>query len=312
MSTAHASEYAWHQALLYTGDQQYVNGVLNFADSALSTDRPLFVAVPAAHGALLRRHLDGRAERVRFADMTDLGRNPSRIIPAIRQFIDAHPEPVSFVGEPIWPGRTPAEVAEATRHEALINAAFDGTGARVLCPYDVSELDPAVVADAHRTHPELIGADGRTQASARYSDPHVVWQDTAHLPLVPAHAEHLRIGPRDLADVRHLARRAAARAGLPTSRADDLILAVTELATNSVLHGGGGATVTVWPDAGRVLCEVSDSGALTDPLAGRRRPAEDAVDGRGLWLVNQLCDLVQLHSSATETRVRITVAGHTG
>ena len=303
---------AWHQALLYTGDQQYVSGVLDFVNSALAGDRPLFVAVPAAHGALLRRHLDGRAERVRFADMTDLGRNPSRIIPAIRQFIDAHPEPVSFVGEPIWPGRTPAEVAEATRHEALINSAFDGTGARVLCPYDVSELDPAVVADAHRTHPELIDADGQTRASARYADPRVVWQDTAYLPRAPAHAEHVRIGPRNLAGVRRLARRAAARAGLPTSRADDLILAVTELATNSVLHGGGSATVAVWPDTGRVLCEVSDSGALTDPLVGRRRPAEDAVDGRGLWLVNQVCDLVQLHSSATETRVRITVAGPTG
>jgi len=56
--------------------------------------------------ALLREVLGDGAERVRFEDMHRLGRNPARIIPAWREFLDeSAPEgrPVRGIGEPIWP-----------------------------------------------------------------------------------------------------------------------------------------------------------------------------------------------------------------
>ncbi len=57
--------------------------------------------------------------------MAELGRNPARIIPEVQAFTDKHPgQRVRFVGEPIWPGRSAAEICEATRHEALLNLAF--------------------------------------------------------------------------------------------------------------------------------------------------------------------------------------------
>lgn len=55
----------------------------------------------------------------------------------------------------------------------------------------------------------------------------------------------------------------------------------------------------------RVVCDVSDRGWIRQPLAGRARPSVDLESGRGLWMVNQLCDLVQLRSSPAGTVVRL-------
>ena len=98
------------------------------------------------------------AQAVRLVDMTELGRNPSRIIPAIRDWLDGHgPQPARFVGEPVWPGRSAAEAAESVRHEALLNLAFADTPAfRLVCPYDTGALDAGVIEHARTTHPAVV------------------------------------------------------------------------------------------------------------------------------------------------------------
>jgi len=58
-----------------------------------------------------------------------------------------------------------------------------------------------------------------------------------------------------------------------------------------------------------VVCEVNDDGYLQDPLVGRRRPTPDAMGGRGLWLANQLCDLVQVRNGVEGCVVRVRVEG---
>ena len=67
-------------------------------------------------------------------------------------------------------GRSPAEIREATRHEALINLAWPDAGTRVLCPYDAASLDDHVLADARRTHPGMV-QDGELQAEPRLRRP---------------------------------------------------------------------------------------------------------------------------------------------
>ena len=84
------------------------------------------------------------------------------------------------------------------------------------------------------------------------------------------------------------------------------MLAVDELATNSLRYVGG-ATVRSWVDDGTLLFEVEDTGHIADPLAGRELPHARALGGRGLYLVNQLCDLVQLRSSPGRSVVRLHV-----
>ena len=54
-----------------------------------------------------------------------------------------------------------------------------------------------------------------------------------------------------------------------------------------------------------MVCEVRDRGRIEEPLVGRRRPEPGARGGHGLWMANQLCDLVQLRSRRSGTSVRL-------
>jgi len=99
--------------------------------------------------------------------------------------------------------------------------------------------------------------------------------------------------------------RVAADALMPAARVDDLVLAVNELASNTIYHGGGLGKLRIWRDGETVLCEVIDRGRITEPLVGRIQPTPEQWTGRGLWLVNQLCDLTQIRSNAAGSVVRL-------
>jgi anti-sigma regulatory factor (Ser/Thr protein kinase) len=128
--------------------------------------------------------------------------------------------------------------------------------------------------------------------------------DLAELDVV---ASRRFFGPGELASLRAETEARASAAGLGEDRCADLALAVHEVAVNSCEHGGGGGELRIWEDAGALVCEVRDSGLIADPLVGRRLPSWDDDGGRGLWLVNQLCDLVQIRSGDTGTTVRLHV-----
>lgn len=96
-----------------------------------------------------------------------------------------------------------------------------------------------------------------------------------------------------------------AEGSLDKARADDLVLAVNELATNSVRHGGGEGTLRMWTQEDVLVCEIRDTGHIADPDACQTPPTPDQPSGRGLWVVNRLADLMQIRSSPTGTVVRV-------
>jgi anti-sigma regulatory factor (Ser/Thr protein kinase) len=77
--------------------------------------------------------------------------------------------------------------------------------------------------------------------------------------------------------------------------------AITELAANTVRHTEGGGTVQVWQTGEEIICQVADTGQITDPLARHRAPSNELLGGKGLWLVNQVCDLVQARTGRAGT-----------
>jgi anti-sigma regulatory factor (Ser/Thr protein kinase) len=112
----------------------------------------------------------------------------------------------------------------------------------------------------------------------------------------------------DLSQVRALVLEQARLAGLTEGKANDLVLAVSEVAANTLRHTQSTGTLSIWHDEAEVICEIHDTGTISDPLAGKRRPAPDALGGHGLWLVHQVCDLVELTSDADGTVVRMHMA----
>jgi anti-sigma regulatory factor (Ser/Thr protein kinase) len=286
-----------HEALLYAGLDGFLDGTVPFLRAGASAGDAMLVVVDAAKTEPLRETFEPDAADITFADMGEVGANPARIIPAWRAFVDRHPgRHLRGIGEPIWAGRSSAELVECQRHEALLNVAFsDATGFSLLCPYDVDALDPAVIEKAHRSHPVVV-TEGVGTDSASYVDLAAVGAPFAEpLPAPPDDALAMAFEQASLGAVRDIASSRALAAGLTAERAADLVLAVNELATNSVKHGGGQGILRVWLEPGAVICEVSDSGGIVEPLAGRQRPMA-RVGGHGLWLCNQLCDLVQIRA----------------
>ena len=300
-----------HEALLYRGVEEYVPAVVDLVRGGIEAGEAAFVAVPGPRMDLLRSALDGEADGVVFADMADLGRNPGRIIPAIREFVDRQEGARSrFVGEPIWSGRGEREIREATRHEALINLAFADAPVTVVCPYDAAALDAAVLADAERTHPVLV-AGGPARPSCAYADPWAMPSSCEEaLSAPPADAEALPVDISALGALRQVVGDWAGRAGVPARRVQDLQLAVNEVASNSLRHGGPGTVGRVWQTGQELVCQVEGPGHIEDPLAGRRTPDPTALGGRGLWLVHLLCDLVEIRSGEDGTIVRMTARLH--
>ena len=174
----------------------------------------------------------------------------------------------------------------------------------MLCPYDRTRLAPDVIANAERTHPVLI-TGGRAQPSRAYPQAGLFPADCDRpLPAPPGGAAVLTYRD-DLAQVRAFAARHARRAGLPASRTRDLVIAVSELAANTWRHTNATGTLHVWAADGELLCQVHDSGHISDPLVGRHRPALDAGHGHGLWVVHQLCDLAELRTTGAGTTIRL-------
>jgi anti-sigma regulatory factor (Ser/Thr protein kinase) len=250
---------------------------------------------------------------VEFVDMAQIGRNPARIIPRWRQFVDEHQDsarPIRGIGEPIWAGRSDAELAECQVHERLLNVAFaDGPGWSLLCPYDTDTLEPAVADEARRSHPLLLTYNGTSHASDDYlhadlAVTHLRW------PLLPPPADAEPTGFDfdfdTLRTIRDLVADHAKQAGLDNTAAAHFTFAANEIATNSLRHGAGRGTIRLWRDNNALICEVADAGHLHGPpLLGRERPPIHQTSGRGLWLANQLCDLVQVRSTPDGTTVRL-------
>jgi anti-sigma regulatory factor (Ser/Thr protein kinase) len=293
-----------HAALLYADPGEFAVGVASFVETAVQAGDPVLVACTVPGLGLLRSQLNGHGGLVTWADMRSIGLNPARLIDTIRLFArQHHGRAIWCVYEPAWPARTTEELREVIRHEALVNLALAELPVNVLCPYDI-QLGTELIASVERTHPEL-DQGGRRWPSSSYTAGTIPRECDQPLSTPPAGAETLRYRD-DLARVRDFTASRAQRAGLPPRRVGDLAIAVGELAANTFAHTSGPGTLTLWATGSELICQVNDTGHITDPLAGRLRPdPAKAGGGRGLWVVQQVCDLVQIRTSPAGTAIRL-------
>jgi anti-sigma regulatory factor (Ser/Thr protein kinase) len=298
-----------HAALLYRDQAEYLAGTMPFIRAGLAAGQPVALAVPRRNLRWLREVLSADADRLVLHDVAVAGRNPGRIIPTVlSEFADANAgRPVRIVVESIWAGRSALEYPACAQSEALVNVALADQPVAILCPYDSAALDRSWIQDAHRTHPALCSGTRRWR-STRYGDPVAVarrfnWP----LPSPPDDAATFSVDLHTLPAARRFVAGHATAASLAPPRVTELILAVNELAANAVEHGGGIGHLAVWAQHDHLICQISDDGHLIDPLAGRRPSRWANAGGRGLLLVNQLCDLVRTYTTASGTITRIHV-----
>jgi anti-sigma regulatory factor (Ser/Thr protein kinase) len=290
-----------HEGIPYSGPAALVLAASALVTESLRRGDACMALAGTAKIHALRASLAGQAEDATFFDMSVHGRNPARVLPALQSFVDGHRDRrLRMIAEPV-----PVEISAAARAEAEFNElildlpTYRNWPATLSCFYDVEALDRAAaqaLATAHRDRP--AAEDAEAALLRRFG---------AELPPAPSDAERTSADLTTLSDLRGSVGRFAAAAGLDAERIDDLVYAVNEVVTNSICHGEGRARVLTWRNPVGVWCQVQDRGRISDPLVGRVAPRPGQANGRGLWLVNQLCDLVQVRSSAAGTVVRMSV-----
>ncbi|MER8186929.1 sensor histidine kinase [Kitasatospora sp. NPDC094015] len=298
-----------HILFPYADEDRFVHGALSFVDSALGAGEAVVVAVSGPRERLLREALTGAGTRdgVSFLDSGELGSNPGRLIPVWQAWIGKVAQegrPVRAISENRWAGRTGAETAELRYHEWLLNKAFEQSPVWwLLCPFDTGADQEGTLRSLERCHPLVLGDEGPVPGADYAEGPYAF--EVLGDPCDPD--EELAFSAGALASVRERVTACAARHGLAGDRLRSLLLAATEVAANSIKYAGGGSLRT-WAEGSRVVCEFRDGGYIADPMAGRIRPTIDQVGGRGLWLVQQMCDLVQIRTDPrTGTVVRLSM-----
>jgi anti-sigma regulatory factor (Ser/Thr protein kinase) len=293
-----------HEAFPYAGHDEFVTSSANFLRAGVENDERAILVALGDKVSDVRDAMGSDAQAVEFVDMGVAGRNPARIVSVFQRFIAADDSGRSMrgLGEPVYPTRSPAALAEAQLHELLLNSrTLDEWDFWLGCPYDITELDEDALEAMRDSHPIIAGED---LDGCRGAELGAEVFATA-LPAVPADCRTYKIEGYDLAGVRSFIRTSAAALEVDGSRLEDLICAVNEAATNSMCHGAGAAVVSVWQGERSLICDVHDRGMITDVMAGRFEPSVERTRGRGLWLINHLCDLVQVRSSAAGPSVRM-------
>jgi len=303
---AAAREGLRHVVFFYQGHAHYREAIAAFVRAGLARKEPVLLAVPQPRSALPDWPSGGSA-LLTVTDIADLGRNPARLISALHSFAGGHlGRRARIITESVWPGRTPAEICEAARTDALVDRALEGLPATLMCPYSAAGLPEAALADAARAHQwQLDPAPDEVVRSPGYSPTDLV-PAACRLPLAEPPPGALTVRYRtDLRPVRAMVSVACGQAGLSVMRATDMTMAVSELAANTLRHTRAEGTAHAWQADGELLCQVADSGFISDPLAGILQPRPDQLGGQGLWLVNQLCDLVEVRTDEGGTVIRL-------
>jgi anti-sigma regulatory factor (Ser/Thr protein kinase) len=299
-----------HDALFFGTDDALVDTLVPWLQEGLRKGDRAVLATTAPHIDRFRDALGADGDSASFIDADDWYVQPVQTIAAWQRVLgDAAANGIAhtrIVGEMSF-GDTSDEQTAWTRYESALNAIFERSPAWIVCPYDVRALPPGVVDQAWRTHPTVW------DSTRHKSDRYVVPARLLHEIVEPGRAV---TGPPSLelpidgalSEVREAVRAAAVQGGLARARVEELVLAVTELAGNTVRHAGGGGRLALWLTPEGIVCEVTDrGGGVQDPLAGLVPPKPSASAGMGLWIARQLSDSFAIGAGDEGTTVRIAV-----
>jgi transcriptional regulator with XRE-family HTH domain len=168
-AAATTSQRLDHRVLTYGSDEEFVAAAIPYVDEGLERSDCLLAVTTQTQIGLLRDTLEDRSEHVEFVDSADWYRSPSAAFTRYRAYVKEKYEAgaawIRILGEPVWTGRSDAEIAAWTRYESMLNVGFAPSPATIMCPYDTRSVPVEVVADARRTHPEVAHGSHATPSS---------------------------------------------------------------------------------------------------------------------------------------------------
>ncbi|QXJ26093.1 MEDS domain-containing protein [Actinomadura graeca] len=295
-----------HQGCVYAGDEEFLGMAVPFIAEGLRRDEPVLVTTKPANLDLVQDALGRHAHKVDFAETAYFGRRPPQRVAAFTGYRYRHPHAVRvrILAEPVWSGRSARQVEAWECMESALNTVLTGTGIHMICPYDVRDVPPEIVANARRTHPHMV--DGTTvAASGAYTEPvSFVRHRSTELPGRPEDAVVLGYGG-DLGRMRHAVVMETAMLGLLGEQLMIFSAAVGEI-LGGAADGPGGPTVALWARPGEVVCDVHlPETTSLDPFIGLHPPTLDPRPGDGFWLARQICDHLDVRCGPDGATVRL-------
>jgi anti-sigma regulatory factor (Ser/Thr protein kinase) len=293
-----------HQALIYRSQTQLTDATAAFVRLGLELGDPVLVAARPATVTSLREALGDDAELVQLHDSGTWFPHPFQRLQELRRLAAEVPaeRALRVIDEWAWEG-SGASGREWARFESVVNVALADAPARFVCLFDGRSLPASVLELAGHTHPQLI-EDGAAVDSSGFAAPGE--HAPGPPPAAPASAVTL---PLPWATLRTAVREHAERHGVASARADDVVLAVQEVATNAELHGKPPVRAQIWEAAGELVCQVSDGGAgPLDPHTGWVPPENPAGGGWGLPIARLTCDAVEIGRASDRTVVTMFVS----
>ena len=304
-----------HDAVFFGSDEELVAAVVPFLLDGVSAGEPVGMACSDQASHLLAAEIPTSA-RARVFNRQDVYRRPVAATSTWQQFIGdelaAGARRVRVIGEVDF-GTEPVEWGPWADYEAAINLPLTGNPAWHLCLYDTRHLPPEVLEVGQLTHPHLLVRTTRVP-NPRHVDPVEYLRRDHHRP-DPLEAtpptltvDHLH-DPAGVAGVRRAVQSAVDRIAPGSASGEDFTIAVNEIVTNAIRHGRPPIRLRLWATPRRSLCTVADNGdGIDDPLAGYGPAHADlSRGGMGLWLARQLCDQVQLSTTAAGFTARLAI-----
>jgi anti-sigma regulatory factor (Ser/Thr protein kinase) len=300
-----------HSAALYASDDQLQDRVLPYVVDGLAREETVLVVVSAEAERVLRSGLGSAADQVQWAAPGISYARLGVMFESFRSYFAARRAavaPTRLVSEYDVDGGL-ARMAAYLRYEAMSTDIYAPYGYQWACLWDERRHPADVLHQVREVHPLLLGPGGRSARSTDHVDPaEFLARDSGPLPAPPDDPgfDVWLNGPADLATLR---RRLRSWAGARRSQrfdVDEAQIAVSEIATNALQHGGAPGRVRGWADGDVLVVLVEDRGpGGIPPTGGYGRPPGPAGTGAGLWLARQLADSVVTRSTPAGTSVEL-------
>lgn len=293
-----------HAMVAYGSERELSSLVRPFVEFGVANEEPVVCVASTASATVLARAAGDRESAIRFVAPADWYRSPNHTLDEMCALVGDH-QRVRVIGEPPARARWWLEAQEWQRVDSLSNAVAADLPITTVCLYDTRRVAMTTIQQALRTHPHVLTSNG-SQRSDGYIDPaDFAAECNRHELVAPASSlQHTITSPGELGASRDKLREAATGYGVAEHRASDLAMAVSEIVTNALEHGGGVAKQRVWSEEHGLICEIFDpGGGFDDPFAGYRQPSARNSRGRGLHMARQLCDLMRISPTAAGTTV---------